>query len=116
MTRAQYETVYRKCIASSVPAGRGGARFSGGARFKNPAYKAMLTKFAACMRENGVNVPAPDTAGKGPIFDTKGINTASTQFKTAETKCSGDLRNAFHRAHPGGVVPGAAPPGAAPAG
>ncbi len=65
VTRAQYEAAIKKC---------GGGSFAGrGARFNSPAYKAALTKFAACMRENGVNVPAPNTSGSGPIFDTKGL-------------------------------------------
>jgi hypothetical protein len=112
VTRAQYEAAIKKC---------GGGSFAGrGARFDNPAYRTALTKFAACMRENGVNVPAPDTSGKGPIFSTKGIDTTSPQFKAAESKCSGDLRSILRRAHPDsaapGAAPGAPPPGEAPAG
>ena len=61
---------------------------AGGGRLNSPAFKQALAKFAACMRENGVNVPAPNTSGKGPIFNTKGLNTTSPQFKAAETKCS----------------------------
>ena len=82
MTRAQYEAAIKKC-------GGGGVRgqFNRGGRLKNPAYLAALTKFAACMRENGVNVPAPNTSGNGPIFDTKGIDTHSAQFEAAEKKC-----------------------------
>jgi hypothetical protein len=101
VTRAQYEAAIKKC---------GGGAFAGGAggRLKNPAYTQALAKFATCMRENGVNVPAPNTSGNGPIFNTKGLNTKSSQFKTAETKCSSDLRTAFP-ARPGA---GAGPPGA----
>jgi hypothetical protein len=65
------------------------------------------------MRENGVNVPAPNTSGKGPVFNIKGLNTASATFKTAETKCSSDLRGSF-RPSPGAA--GAAPGGAGGAG
>ncbi len=90
VTRAQYEAAIKKC---------GGGAFQGGAaaRLKNPAYLAALTKFAACMRENGVNVPAPNTSGNGPIFDTKGIDTSSSQFRTAESKCRSDLTSVFRR-------------------
>ena len=70
---------------------------SGGARLNSPAFKAALTKFAACMRENGVNVPAPNTSGNGPVFNTKGIDTSSSQFRAAESKCRSDLTSAFHR-------------------
>jgi hypothetical protein len=94
----------------------GGGNFGGG-RFRNSAaFKATLTKFAACMRENGVNLPAPNTSGKGPVFNTKGIDTTSTAFKNAQTKCRSKLKGAF----PGGGRPpggtGQAPPEGAPAG
>ncbi len=84
VTRAQMQAALKKC-------GAGGQFRRGGARLKSPAYKAALTKFAACMRENGVNVPVPNTSGNGPIFSTKGLNTASAQFRSAELKCRSDL-------------------------
>ena len=59
------------------------------------------------MRQSGINVPAPNTSGKGPVFDTKGIDTAGTQFRTAESKCSPLLRAGF-RSRPEGAAP--APP------
>ncbi len=101
VTRAQYEAALKKCGGGNF-AGRGG-----GARFKSPAFQAALVKFSACMRANGVNVPAPNTSGKGPIFNTKGLNTASAQFKAAEVKCSGTLRSSFRR---GAGAGGKAPP------
>jgi hypothetical protein len=117
VTRAQYEAAVKKC---------GGNAFAGGAgrRFNNPAFKSALAKFATCLRANGVNIPAPNTSGNGPIFNTKGIDTASAQFKTAETKCSADLRSGFRgrsgaNGAPGGPGAGGAngaPGGAAPAG
>ena len=109
VTRAQYEAALKKCGGGAF-AGRGGARF------KSPAFQAALAKFATCMRENGVNVPAPNTSGSGPVFDTKGIDTSSAQFKAAETKCQSDLRGAFRRGPGAGGSPNAsgAPPGAAP--
>ncbi len=112
VTRAQYEAAIKKC--------GGGGHFlrSGPAGFSNPAFKQALTKFAACMRENGINVPAPNTSGSGPVFDTKGIDTASSQFRTAESKCRSDLTGAFRRGAGAGAAGGAprATPGGAPAG
>ena len=97
VTRAQYEAVLKKC---------GGGNFAGGAgrRFNSPAFKAALAKFASCMRENGVNIPAPNTSGKGPVFSTKGLNTSSPKFQAAEVKCRGVLAAAF------GVAPAEHPP------
>jgi hypothetical protein len=115
VTRAQYEAALKKCGGNAFAGG-------GGRRFNSPAFKTALAKFATCMRENGVNIPAPNTSGSGPIFNTKGIDTASAQFKTAETKCSSDLRAGFRGGAgangapggPGGAgangAPGAAPP------
>jgi hypothetical protein len=101
VTRAQYEAALKKCGGGNF-AGRGG-----GARFKSPAFKAALVKFSVCMRANGVNVPTPNTSGKGPIFNTKGLNTASAQFKAAEVKCSAALRGSFQG---GAGAGGKAPP------
>jgi len=92
MTRAQFEAAVKKCGGGDF----GRARFFGdAARLNDPAYRQALGKFAACLRKNGVNVPEPNTSGNGPIFDTKGINTASSQFKTAEMKCASVLRSAL---------------------
>lgn len=110
VTRAQYEAALKKCGGRSH-------FLRTGERLKSPAYQAALTKFAACMRENGVNVPAPNTSGNGPIFGTKGLNTAGAQFKTAEAKCSADLTGALRHGS-GTGAPGAAgppPPGGPPA-
>jgi hypothetical protein len=90
VTRAQYEAALKKCGGSGF-ASRGGTRFS------SPAFKAALAKFATCLRQNGVNVPTPNTSGKGPVFNTKGINTSSAQFRTAESKCRSALVGAFRR-------------------
>ncbi len=98
VTRAQFEAAIKKC--------GGGRGFGGGrARFNSPAYRAALTAFAACMRQNGVALPAPNTSGTGPVFDTKGIDTTSAQFTTARTKCQSKLTGAF--AHPGAAGAGA---------
>jgi hypothetical protein len=105
VTRAQYLAAIQKC--------GGGAFVGGGSRIQSPAFKQSLVKFASCMRENGVNLPAPNTSGKGPIFDTKGVSTASPQFRTADAKCSTDLRGTFRRGPGTGGPPsgGGAPPG-----
>jgi hypothetical protein len=98
--KANYEAALKKCGRGFVP-GRG--RF--GSTLNTPQAKQALAKFASCLRENGVNVPAPNTSGKGAVFGTKGINTRSSAFKAAESKCRTDLRGAF------GATPGAARPG-----
>jgi hypothetical protein len=111
VNKGKYEAALKKCGGDNF-AGRGGS----GSRFKSPAFQAALAKFATCMRQNGVNVPAPNTSGSGPVFDTKGIDTSSAQFKAAEAKCQSDLSGAFKRGPGAGGAPGTngAPAGAAP--
>ncbi len=103
VTKAQYEAALKKCGGFS----RGG--FAGGRGFlTSPGAKQALAKFAACMRENGVSIPAPNTSGKGAIFE--GVDTSSPKFAAAEAKCRADLLGAFH-ARPGAAAgPGAAAP------
>ncbi len=73
-----------------------------------PAAKQAFTKFATCIRANGVNFPLPNTSGKGPIFSAKGVDIRSAKFKAAEVKCRGDLLHAL-RAQRGSVkTPGTA--------
>jgi hypothetical protein len=108
VTRAQYEAALKKC--------GGGARFAGGgARFaNNPVFKAALGKYAACLRQNGIDVPGPNTSGNGPIFDTKGINTTSPQFRNASKKCRSTLIGAFKRPAGAPGASGASGAGGAP--
>jgi hypothetical protein len=112
VTRAQYEAAIKKCGGFS--GGRFGAGF-GGRALSTPAGKAALAKFATCMHENGVNVPPPNTSGKGPIFNDNGLNTTSSKFRAAQTKCSSALRGLF-RAHPGGTGGASPTPGGGGAG
>ena len=107
VTRADYEAALKKCSAlrPRLPGGAG-APTGPGQRFRSPVFKAALLKFAACMRENGVALPAPNVTGRGPVFSTAGINTAGPRFRTAESKCAPQLRQGFSR--PGaGAAPGA---------
>lgn len=106
ISKAQYEAAVKKC--------GGGGFFGGGPHFNTAAIKQALAKFADCMRENGVKVPKANTSGKGPVFNTKGLNTSSPTFRAAEAKCRVDLAGAL-RASPGarrgpGTVPGASAP------
>ena len=103
MSQAQFAEALRSCGS-----GFNGSHYGKGARgfhnpFNNPRFHAVLLRFAACLRQNGVDIGEPDTTGKGPVFATKGINTGSPQFKAAAAKCRGTLLGALksNRAHPG---------------
>jgi hypothetical protein len=94
VSQAQFEAALKKCGGGKPP--QGGAVNSASAR-------ASLVKYAQCLRQNGINVPEPNTTGNGPVFSTKGIDTSSSKFKAAQSKCQSNLKGAF----PGG---GGAPP------
>jgi hypothetical protein len=83
--------------AQLVAAVKGCGGLSTGATASKPrvsatVYKQAFVNFVACMREHGVNLPAPNTSGKGPIVDTKGLDTASASYKSAAEKCAPILR------------------------
>jgi hypothetical protein len=61
------------------------------------------------MRENGVEIPKPNTSGTGPIFNSKNLNTSSAKFKAADAKCQVDLEGAFRGAPGAHRAPGSAP-------
>jgi hypothetical protein len=105
VTRAQLQAAFKKC---------GGGSFRGGGRaLAGPGGAQRFAKFSACMRKNGVNLPAPNTSGKGPIFNTKGIDTKSAAFKAADAKCVRELVPNGGSGGTGGTAGGAAPPGVA---
>jgi hypothetical protein len=84
----------------------GGFGAARGHFFGRAGAKKALSEFAACMSENGIKLPAPNTSGRGPVFDAKGIDTSGTRFKSAEAKCASKLPEPFARA--GGAPPGGA--------
>jgi hypothetical protein len=92
VTRAQFEAALKKCGGGRFPGAGGGP---GVRRIESPVFRQALAKYAACLRQNGVNVPAPNTSGKGPVFHTRGLNTSSSQFKAATAKCRAALIGAF---------------------
>lgn len=89
MTQVQYAELLRKC------GGSGTAALNAKNRFSNTRFRQALVSFAACLRQNGVNVPLPNTTGKGPIFSTKGIDTTSPKFQQARRKCRSTLVSAL---------------------
>jgi hypothetical protein len=98
MTEAQYRAVLEKCGAGF----RGPGAFDGRHSFDSSGFRTALANFASCLRQAGVNLPTPNTSGKGPVFDTKGIDTSSPKFKAAEAKCRSVLLAGLrHRAGAG---------------
>jgi hypothetical protein len=86
VSRAQFEAAFKNCRG-----GRAGLLARGTSGY-SAAFKKELANFAACMRQNGVNMPAPNTSGKGPVFDTSRLDTTSPAFRAATQKCASHLR------------------------
>jgi hypothetical protein len=97
VSQAQLQAALKKCGAGGF-----GGRAAG---FNSASARAALAKYAACLRQNAINVPAPNTSGNGPVFNTKGIDTSSSKFKAAQSKCQSDLKGAFPRGSGGGGTP-----------
>lgn len=108
VSRAQFQAAIKKC-------GGGALRVRGG-DFDTAQGRQRYAKFAECMRKNGVKLPAPNTSGDGPIFNTTGIDTNSAAFKAADAKCAKELRPSGTNSGGPGVGGGAGPAGAGPAG
>jgi len=102
VSQTKFQEALKKCGGGLARGGRPG--------FNSATARVALTKYAACMRENGVNLPTPNTGGNGPVFNTKGIDTSSAAFKSAQQKCQSNLKGAFGAGGrpPGGV--GGGPP------
>ncbi len=107
MTRAQFEAALKKCGGGNFGARFGRAGGPGSRRLNSPVFRAALTKYAACLRQSGIDIPAPNTSGKGPIFNTKGIDTSSAKFRAATMKCRANLVGAFRGPQGAGGAAGA---------
>lgn len=116
VTREQFQAALKKC-GLTRRFGAGGRFGAGRANFNTRAFRKTLASFATCMNEHGVKLPAPNTSGKGPVFNTSGIDTKTTTFQKAEETCRSKVHLFFPGA--GGAPPSAAggpPAGGAPSG
>jgi hypothetical protein len=53
----------------------------------NPAYRARIVSYAACMKADGITLPKPNFSGSGFVFGTK-VNRTSSAFTAANAKCT----------------------------
>jgi hypothetical protein len=102
--RAKLQAALQKCGAPF------GGRLALRRRFdaRNPAFRAALTRFVACVRRHGFNLPAPNTSGNGPVFDPHKVNRSDPRFLAASRTCQGLLAPGFGQRPPAaGGAPGA---------
>jgi hypothetical protein len=85
----------------------GGQAFGGRRRFA--LNHAAVTKFVACVKQHGYDLPAPNFSGKGAVFPAS--IEKNKKFQAASKACAADLRPA---GGPGGAgAPGSGPPSGA---
>jgi hypothetical protein len=52
-----------------------------------PPIRHALQRFAACMRDHHIDLPPPNTSGKGQLFSERHLNMASPDFARAYKTC-----------------------------
>ncbi len=91
MTRAQFAEALRAAAAASTATASATGQSAPTTPFTSPRFHAVLVRFAACLRQNGINVGEPNTSGKGPVFDTKGHQHRQPPVQSGEAKCRSTL-------------------------
>jgi hypothetical protein len=97
VSRSAYTAALKKCGGAKA----GGLAGAAAGRAGSPAYKRAVLAFSACLRAQGLAVPAPNTSGEGPIFDSKSLDTTSAEYKAAQSRCASTLRGLLPT-HPAG--------------
>ena len=72
--------------------GGGIARPSAGFSASSAADRAAVTKYVACVRSHGFDLPNPNLTGKGPVFSTTQVNRSSAKFIAANSACESLLK------------------------
>jgi hypothetical protein len=75
------------------PKFRAALQACGGGRFpqrRASLNKAAITKFTACVKQHGYNLPTPNVSGKGPVFPA--AIQRNKKFQAAAKACASDLR------------------------
>jgi hypothetical protein len=82
--RAKLQAAMKTC-GVSFGAGRGAPYGGPRPNTDSAAYRAAVTKYTACVRTHGYDLPDPDFSGDGPIFAAK-IQQDAT-FQAASKQC-----------------------------
>jgi len=86
---AQSEEMQEAFEACGIEAPQGGP---GGAPDTDSAsFRESVKEYAACVRENGYDMPEPDFSGDGPVFDESEVDREDPDFKSASAKCQDAL-------------------------
>jgi hypothetical protein len=79
VTRERFEAALRACGDGSVHVGQ--------APITNSLLQARILEARACLMRNGFQLPPPDFAGPGPVFDTHGIDIMSARWMATAYGC-----------------------------
>jgi hypothetical protein len=63
----------------------------GGGNFNPAAMRKQISQYVTCVRQNGYDLPTPNTSGNGPVFDSSKVNQNDPKFKAASAKCQDKL-------------------------
>lgn len=55
------------------------------------AFRKSIEEYAACMGENGVELPEPNLSGEGPVFKESEVDREAPKFEAANEKCQSRL-------------------------
>lgn len=92
--RTQFTAAVRKCLGTAT-VGTGATSNTVSRQAHPPRFKQALTKYATCLRENGV--PVSKSSGKSPL-GLQDLDRSSPRFKSAAIKCRSVLAAAFRGA------------------
>lgn len=84
---AKMKKAFEECGAE-LPQGKP----QGGAPPMNSsAFRKSIKEYAACMGENGYELPEPNVSGEGPVFSESEVDREDPKFKAANEKCGSML-------------------------
>jgi hypothetical protein len=58
-----------------------------GAPMNSSAFHKSIKEYAACMGENGYDLPEPNVSGEGPVFKESEVDREDPKFEAANEKC-----------------------------
>lgn len=61
------------------------------------AFRESVKEYAACMGENGYELPEPNVSGEGPVFKESDVDREDPKFEAANEKCQSLLGRAGGR-------------------
>lgn len=67
---------------AELPEGR-----PGGPPMDSGAFRGSIREYAACMGENGYELPEPNVSGEGPVFKESHVDREDPKFEAANEKC-----------------------------